>query len=148
MNTVEKQETPIRNTIDFNQLIHTFIQQIRSTIVWTNRDIEAACYKQATEESANYVTNNMLTAKIFRGDRIPQHRGRFEVLEHALTQLMTEEKGLILEFGVHKRDTLKFISERIDTYIYMDSIPSKGYLKTGFLITIKLNLTLEEMLPL
>ena len=68
-------------------------------------------------ETAQYITDNMLTAKLFRGDRIQKHRGRFEVLEYTLANLPLKD-GLVLEFGVFEGETLQFISELIDTYIY------------------------------
>jgi hypothetical protein len=103
--------------LDLNTLLNMISQQVRSTLVWTLRDAEVMCYAEATRDTAAYITENMLTAKLFRGDKIPQNRGRFEVLEHALGNLEIED-GLVLEFGVHKGDTLKFIADRIDTYAY------------------------------
>ncbi len=98
------------------------IQQIvgaatRSAVVWALRDVEVATYARATFDTADYVEKTMLSAKIFRGDRDPRNRGRFELLEYALQNLELDD-GMVMQFGVYKGETLLYIADRIDTYAY------------------------------
>ncbi|MEK6748984.1 MAG: TylF/MycF/NovP-related O-methyltransferase [Pseudomonadota bacterium] len=108
---------PREMQIPLEKLATFLSMHFRSTLVWSLRDVEVACYSKATEDTADYVVKNMLKAKIFRGDRLPKNRGRFEVLEDALREISLDD-GLVLEFGVYKGETLVYIANMIDTYVY------------------------------
>jgi hypothetical protein len=57
-----------------------------------------------------------LTAKSFTGQTIPANRGRYEVIDFALQQACLA--GLFLQFGVYQGESLKFIAERSDSYVF------------------------------
>lgn len=111
-----------------NQVVAT---QTRAAVAWTLRDVEAATYFRATMDSAAYVEERMLHARLFRGDRDPRNRGRFELLEFALSAIELDE-GFVLEFGVFKGETLLYIADRVDTYTYgfdsFDGLPESWFL--------------------
>lgn len=104
-----------------------------------DRDIEHRMHEQATLDSARYALEHMLGALPIRPRRYTDG-GRFELLEHALTQVSVD--GFYAEFGVHKGSSLAFIANHIDSVIYgfdsFEGLPSdwffsyrKGFFSLG-----------------
>src|SRR5262245_38435125 len=91
--------------------------QIAQMVFGRLRDIESAMLLEATREAAAYVLEKMPTAKVCRPGKFPKSGGRYELLEHCLDTLPLAD-GLVLEFGVHEGESLQFIANRVDTYVY------------------------------
>ncbi|MDQ7247160.1 TylF/MycF/NovP-related O-methyltransferase [Dongia sedimenti] len=117
-------------SIDSNQLASL----IRSTLVWTLRDAEVAGYFKAAMDTAEYIEQHMLTADKFRGDRDPRNRGRFELLEFALSKIEMKS-GLVMQFGVFKGETLSVIADHVDSTAYgfdsFEGLPEAWFLEHG-----------------
>ncbi|WP_374372728.1 class I SAM-dependent methyltransferase [Dongia sp.] len=129
----------------YNNLSQIVAAATRSSLVWTLRDVEVASYFRATLDTSEYVEKTMISAKIFRGDKDPRNRGRFELLEFGLQNIALDE-GVVLEFGVFKGDTLLYIADRIDTYAYgFDSF--EGLPEDWFLDHNKAEFNLKGEIP-
>jgi hypothetical protein len=118
--------------MDSNELAKLIGSTLRSTLIWTLRDAEVAGYFKAAMDTADYIEQHMLVAEKFRGERDPRNRGRFELLEYALSKIELKT-GLVMQFGVFKGETLSYIADRVDTVAYgfdsFEGLPEAWFLE-------------------
>lgn len=107
------------------------------------RDVEHRMYEQATEASAHYALQHMVTARPIRALKYAS-AGRLDLLEYALGHVRLE--GIYAEFGVHQGETFSFIANRSASVVYgFDSF--EGLPEDWFLGVTKGYFDLKGVLP-
>lgn len=110
-----------------HQLHQAMIQARRSL----DRDVEHRMNELATESSARYVLQHMLTAKPVRAK--PGDVDAHELLRFALSLVSVE--GFIAEFGVHTGGSINLIADRVPGPVYgfdsFEGLPEDWHLSFG-----------------
>ena len=92
----------------FNKLkkiIYNKIQNIiNNAITISYKDIDLSIQRRALESTVDYINKNMTN--------IQSVKNKFQVIDYALSKI-SNKKGLILEFGVYKCETINYLAKRL-----------------------------------
>lgn len=77
---------------------------INNAITMSYKDIDLAIQRRALESTVDYINKNMTN--------IQSVKNKFQVIDYALSKI-SNKKGLILEFGVYKCETINYIAKRL-----------------------------------
>ena len=77
---------------------------INNAITMSYKDIDLAIQRRALESTVDYINKNMTN--------IQSVKNKFQVIDYALSKI-SNKKGLILEFGVYKCETVNYIAKRL-----------------------------------
>ena len=77
---------------------------INNAITMSYKDIDLAIQRRALESTVDYINKNMTN--------IQSVKNKFQVIDYALSKI-SNKKGLILEFGVYKCETINYLAKRL-----------------------------------
>ena len=77
---------------------------INNAITISYKDIDLSIQRRALESTVDYINKNMTN--------IQSVKNKFQVIDYALSKI-SNKKGLILEFGVYKCETINYIAKRL-----------------------------------
>jgi len=90
---------------NLKKIMYNKIQDIiNDAIKISYKDIDLAIQRRALESTIDYINKNMLT--------VQSVINKFQVLDYALSKI-SNKKGLILEFGVFKCETINYIAKQL-----------------------------------
>ncbi|WP_147535410.1 class I SAM-dependent methyltransferase [Bacillus marasmi] len=139
--------------MDYNELLNIIYKANHLFHENDARNIERELQRKALKETASFVEERMNNVRSFATKE--------ELLEYAIDLVVL--KGLFIEFGVYKGETINFISSKVEETVYgfdsFEGLPEdwrdgfpKGVFQLGTLPSVNYNVELingwfEESLP-
>ena len=113
-------------------MLHKYADLAVRSVLRPRLDVERQMRELASQQSAAFALEHMLTARPIRPVKYGQ-AGVMDLLEHAISLVTVD--GIWAEFGVFEGHTLRFIADRTPSLVYgfdsFEGLPEDWYLDYG-----------------